>query len=167
MQPPPPFPSLTGGLLDRNANGEINAPAGLLSPHGTVRHKGLVGRFDDLVGLGFVLILRNAAHGTSVTPADRACLAGMNGKIVHLGDQEDGNGEEVIVDLDKKFTPFMDGHGIVAMLVRPDFYIYGGATAPSEISGLIERLAIDLGKYGFKRAGESNNKAEEGSEARL
>jgi 2-polyprenyl-6-methoxyphenol hydroxylase-like FAD-dependent oxidoreductase len=167
VQPLPPFPSLTGGLLDRNANGEINAPAGRLSPHGTVRHKGQVGRFDDVVGLGFVLILRSAAHATSITSADHACLAGMNGKIVHLGDPDDSDGEEVVVDLDKKFTPFMDGHGIVAMLVRPDFYIYGGATAPSDISGLIQRLTIDLGGYGFMRLREPNKKSEEVSEAQL
>ncbi|WP_447123975.1 bifunctional 3-(3-hydroxy-phenyl)propionate/3-hydroxycinnamic acid hydroxylase MhpA [Glaciimonas sp. GG7] len=150
VAPPPPFPSLTQGLLDRNAEGELTVAAGLLSPHGTVRHNGRLGRFDDVVGLGFVLVLRNTAHAAALTQTDRDTFISMGGKIVYVGDQEDGSNASAIVDIDQKFSAFMDDHDLVAMLIRPDFYIYGGASDSADLSPLINHLKTALHAYGFK-----------------
>ncbi len=80
--PPPPFPSLTDGILRRAADGQLQAPAGLLAPHGRVRSNGRVGRFDDLVGLGFVLISRSAAALATLGESQRAFLAALGARCV-------------------------------------------------------------------------------------
>ncbi|WP_397475852.1 bifunctional 3-(3-hydroxy-phenyl)propionate/3-hydroxycinnamic acid hydroxylase [Pusillimonas sp.] len=144
--PPPPFPSLAHGIIHRNSSGEVIAPAGALCPHGTVLYNGQRGRFDDLVGLGFVLVLRNAEAQQTLTEKNLALLHQLNGHVVHMAANEDGPGS--VVDLDNKFTPFMDEHGLVAMLVRPDFFMYGGARKPDEIPALLVQLADDLRKHG-------------------
>src|SRR5690606_32872041 len=72
--PPPPFPSLAHGIIHRDSLGEVAPPAGALCPHGTVSHKGRRGRFDDLVGLGFVLVLRNADARRALTKENVAVL---------------------------------------------------------------------------------------------
>lgn len=114
--PPPAFPSLTDGMLRRDADGKVQAPAGLLSPHGTVRQGGRSGRFDDVVGLGFVLVSADGADGWA--------------------------------DLDHKYIPFMEHHGIDTMLVRPDSCPYGALSRASEVNGLLDDLAADLGAFG-------------------
>ena len=51
-------------------------------------------------------------------------------------------------DLDRKYIPFMAQHDIQAMLVRPDFYLYGAASTPSGVGPLIDDLAADLERHG-------------------
>ncbi|WP_159914744.1 hypothetical protein [Pantoea sp. 18069] len=44
-------------------------------------------------------------------------------------------------DLDGKFLPFMDRHGIETLLVRPDFYLYGAVGAAESPEALILEAA--------------------------
>ncbi|MES2264825.1 MAG: bifunctional 3-(3-hydroxy-phenyl)propionate/3-hydroxycinnamic acid hydroxylase [Pseudomonadota bacterium] len=156
MAPPPAFPCLSAGLLDRAADGAPAATAGLLGPHGTVRCNGRTGRFDDVVGLGFTLLLRGASQLAALTPEHHAALAALGGKVVHLATSGDDGAQGAVTDLDNKFAPFMDGHGIAAMLLRPDFYLYGSVSDAAGVGNLIARLASDLahhGHTGTKQAG--------------
>lgn len=159
VAPPPPFPCLTTGLLDQDANGATKPNAGLLSPHGTVRHHDKVGRFDDVAGLGFVLMVRNAEQLSSIADADLARLEVLGVKLFHLT-QNDRKTATGLVDLDNKFGPFMDQLGIAAMLVRPDFYIYGTAAGADDIGALLASLAEHLDQYGFRRTNPSGHNAE-------
>ncbi|WP_075790932.1 bifunctional 3-(3-hydroxy-phenyl)propionate/3-hydroxycinnamic acid hydroxylase MhpA [Massilia putida] len=144
MPPPPPFPSLTTGLIDR-AGGSV---AGKLSPHGMVRYQGRIGRFDDVVGLGFTLVLRGPAEKAALTPASADAAQRLGVRIVQLDDE--GMAPGAVLDLDGKFGAFMDGHGARAMLVRPDFYVYGSTARSSGIAGLLGRLEAALDRYGVK-----------------
>ncbi len=49
-------PRPTAYLLRRDEQGRVQAPAGLLSPHRTVRQGARTGRFDDAVGFGFTVV---------------------------------------------------------------------------------------------------------------
>lgn len=148
--PPPPFPSLAHGILHRDGAGKPIAPAGVLCPHGTVLHGGRRGRFDDLVGLGFVLVLRDAQARQCLADEDLAVLLQLGGYVVHLAPSEDGPGS--VVDLDDKFTSFMSRHDLAAMLVRPDFFMYGGARQPGEVPALLAQWAADLCRHGVRVA---------------
>lgn len=145
VAPPPPFPSLVDGILHGAANGGIKPAAGLLSPHGTIRYQNRTGRFDDLIGLGFVLMLRGTNEEQAVSAANRSFLEKLNAKVVHLA--SDDTAPVSLIDLDGKFTSFMDQHGLRAMLIRPDFYLYGGVGDKAQISDLVDSLAADLKRH--------------------
>ena len=149
--PPPAFPHMVDGILFRSLGGETVPPAGLISPHGTVKYHGKEGPFDDIIGLGFVLILRSGGVGNFLDEQSRDFLSKLKARVVYLGADGDPDG---VVDRDNKFTPFMVEHHLAAMLVRPDFYLYGGVSNAAELPRLINGLATDLARYGFVPAGK-------------
>jgi 2-polyprenyl-6-methoxyphenol hydroxylase-like FAD-dependent oxidoreductase len=136
-EPPPAFPHLTDGILQRNADGTLAIAAGLLSPHGRVRMNGREGRLDDLTGGGFVLIV---SHSDMLDLPPVAAKLGIKA-VALAGPARD---ERVIEDLDGKIGPFMAEHDLSAMLVRPDYYIYGGAQAPGDIACTVTSLGFAL-----------------------
>lgn len=148
VTPPPPFPSLIAGLLDKDMAGAVKQGAGLLSPHGTVQRQGVVGRYDDLLGQSFMLVVRDAELFASILQSDFDRFHSLGGTVVYLAKEDDDIGD-AIVDLDNKFSSFMDSQGMKAMLVRPDFYVYGSATTSTDISDLTVRLENDLKVYGY------------------
>lgn len=145
--PPPPFPQLTDGLLDRWPDGGLRGPAGLLGPHGTIRLGGHDGRFDDLAGLGFRVVAAGADPGTVLEAGHRRILDGLGAALLRV-DRPDLAATGSAADLDGKILPFMARHGLAAMVVRPDFHLYGGVASLAELPGLVERLAADLARFG-------------------
>lgn len=148
--PPPPFPQLTDGLLHRNAQGALQGAAGQLAPHGTVRQGQRQGRFDDIAGLGFVLVTRNPAALAALGTAQHALLTALNARscILVAADDAAAQADGALIDLDDKFLPFMQERGIDTMVVRPDFYLYGTATEANEVNALLDALAQDLQRHG-------------------
>lgn len=68
-------------------------------------------------------------------------------EIVAKGTQ---GGPAALVDLDDKFIPFMEKHGIDTMLVRPDFYLCGAVGRARKVNGLVDDLASDLERHGVR-----------------
>lgn len=157
--PPPAFPSLTDGILRRAPSGAVQAPAGLLSPHGRVRSGEREGRFDDVVGLGFVLVARNAAVDSELGEKQRAFLDALGAKRVLVAAAGAEAGPSAWIDLDSKFIPYMEQHNIEAMLVRPDFYLYGAVSKASDINQLVEDLARDLKRHGVTLGAQPEQEA--------
>ena len=159
VPPPPAFPSLTDGILRRGDDGVVRAPAGLLSPHGTVRVGNQTGRFDDVVGLGFVLVSRSAAAESALGGRQRSFLDEIGAKrvvVVAPGAEAD---RTALLDLDGKFIPYMEQHGFDTMLIRPDFYVYGVAAHASEVNQLVDDLAADLYRHGVSLQSERESQA--------
>lgn len=150
--PPPAFPCLSDGILRRGADGAVQAPAGLLSPHGSVRAGGRTARFDTVAGLGFVLVSRQAADPTvqaRLGARQQAFLAALGARHVVVAAADTVVADAaVLVDLDRKFIAFMDAHGIDTMLVRPDFYLYGAVPRPADVNALVDDLERDLARHG-------------------
>jgi 2-polyprenyl-6-methoxyphenol hydroxylase-like FAD-dependent oxidoreductase len=144
--PPPPFPQLSAGVLHRDRDGRLSAGAGLLAPHVTVRHGALTGRFDEMVGLGFVVIARRADPAHLLDAAMKKTLALLPIRYVSLGDTRSPS---FIEDLDGRLTSFMTIQGWDIMVVRPDFYVYGGAARASGLPELIADLVHDLTAAGL------------------
>lgn len=132
---PAPFPILTDGLLQRDATGAVIAPAGELSCAGTVRLGGKTGRFDSFVTPGrFNLVVLD---GFALSPAQRDLCQASGITIVPVADRRTARDSD-IGDTQGQFGRFMARLGVRAMLLRPDFYLFGGA---ADGAGLDRMLA--------------------------
>jgi 2-polyprenyl-6-methoxyphenol hydroxylase-like FAD-dependent oxidoreductase len=126
MPPPPPFPVLEQGLLA----GAADPLAGHLAPQGRVRVNGQVGRFDDVVGRGWVL-LSLAPVTQHLAPAALRLLANLNAHVAVVDD---------VSDIDGYYRGWFDTNGVAAILYRPDFHVFGSAADARQVPALIERL---------------------------
>lgn len=149
--PPPPFPSLVRGLLHDPASDPL---AGKLSPHGTVKSGERTGRFDDIVAPGFTILSRAGDPRTALAVGQRAFLASIGARFVVLEEPPPGatGGPHSMLDLDGKFIPFMAGHGVAALVVRPDFYIFGSAPTLADLGRVIDALQDAAASHGMATA---------------
>ncbi len=140
-EPLPPFPHFAAGLIARGADGAPAPLAGLLAPHGTVRLRTHEGRWDDVVGLGFSVVLRNADPAALLRPDQLHALSEIGAHVVSL---TSGRGGDRVVDVEGKYTAFLKAHGAVGMITRPDFYLFGGASQASGMVALVDELIAAL-----------------------
>ena len=147
VPPPAPFPCLTDGVLRRNEQRAVRAPAGLLSPHGVVRRNGIEGRYDDIVGSGFALVSRDPKSLLGLDAAQMHMMETFGVHQVHIV-AADVYAQGAVQDLNTKFIPFMEQHGIHTMLVRPDFYVYGAVASADEVADLVDDWMADMHGYG-------------------
>lgn len=148
--PPPPFPQLVDGLLHRDALGRTVAPAGMLGPHGTVAFGGREGRWDDVVGQGFAVIARGINPREALRPDQLSALEELGAHLVEVV-QKSPAGLGAAGDLDGKYMPFLEENGLAAMIVRPDFYLFGGVAMAAELPELVDALFTELAVHGVGR----------------
>ncbi|MDT4806528.1 3-(3-hydroxy-phenyl)propionate/3-hydroxycinnamic acid hydroxylase [compost metagenome] len=153
VPPLPPFPGLVDGLVHKARNGQPAGPAGTLSVHGSIELDGREVRFDDAFGRGFHLISIGDDPLHTLNGEQRAFLDHLGVRSIRLSE----NGAPgTCCDLSGKYHRFMRAAGLQAVLVRPDFYIYGGAGHLSEIPALVDDLRRGLG---FGHGGASDSSA--------
>jgi 2-polyprenyl-6-methoxyphenol hydroxylase-like FAD-dependent oxidoreductase len=156
VPPPAPFPCLTDGLLHRDDRGLVQAPAGLLSPHGTVQRGKVIRRYDELTGIGFVLVSRNARAEEALGATQKTFLDALGAQRVLIVADGSDVPPSALIDLDRKFLPFMERHHIDTMLVRPDYYLYGAVADICDVNRLIDNLQSDLERNGLRRVRASD-----------
>jgi 3-(3-hydroxy-phenyl)propionate hydroxylase len=142
--PPPPDPVLRSGVLHRRGDGEIELPVGDLGPQGVVTFGGESGRFDDLVGWGFQVIGRDYDPSTHLSDRQRRFLESVRGIVVGVTGNEDAAGPGMAIDLGRAYSSYFTQYGFVAIILRPDFTLFGGASTHEELSGLIDELQEQL-----------------------
>ena len=125
--PPLALPALADGTVAAD-----RPLAGSRAVQGTIRLGRGEGRFDDVVGHGFVLLTRRAAD----LPAPHVVFPGRLAAHGVALDQVD--------DLDGRLTAWFDEHGLEAVLVRPDGYVFGAVPALDELPALLDELHSHL-----------------------
>lgn len=126
---PPPFPSLTGGLIARDAAGDPLGCAGVLLPHDILERGGEAVRFDDVTGRNFALITRE--------PVDAPSLHKLGVRQIVLGQ---GGWR----DVDGRISRFLDANGAAAVLARPDFYAFGSVQRLGDLQILSDQIEQQL-----------------------
>ena len=124
------------------------APAGQLSPHGIVRHKGRTDRFDSFVSPGLTLVLTPELGLADLDAASRATLDALDVRTVTVADRRAATDEQV-ADTQGQSLPFMAERGIKAMLVRPDLYIFGAAADTGQLRAVIAELDRQARGFGL------------------
>ncbi|RBM10954.1 bifunctional 3-(3-hydroxy-phenyl)propionate/3-hydroxycinnamic acid hydroxylase [Streptomyces sp. PT12] len=148
---------LLAGAARDGEGGRVVAPAGQLTPQGRVARGARTGLFDDIVGPGFALL--TAEDPRPELNAERlAFLARIDARVVwirppdaaepsapdtHGGDE--GNGDPVVVtDVDGTYLRYLAASRAAALLVRPDFYVFGAAGDPAGVGPLVDELRARL-----------------------
>ena len=139
--PPPPLElaPLTAGLLHQPI-GEPDPLAGTLSVQGVVERAGREGRFDDVVGGGFQLIVADRDPFEHLSQRQRTLLDTLGATVASL-DPAAPNG---VRDCDGRLTAWLSQHNAHAVVVRPDFYVFGGAASPDAVPALLDDLRTQL-----------------------
>jgi len=139
VAPLPPFPGLTDGLLQEG--GQLR---GILGVHGSIEIGGLVGRYDDVIERGFHLLVRGDED--PLAQLDPQLLNFINEyevKVVRLAAVAD-SAKGIYRDVSGKYLQFMAEAGLKALVVRPDYYCYGGVAELSALPKLLVSLRQQL-----------------------
>lgn len=122
VMPEPPPNGLTGGVLHHEA-GRPAPGAGNLGEQHRVRHGGEERLLDDFLdGPGFTL-LTDEVTTADLSAAARELLDRWEIRVVPL--TADGDDTSSYVDVHGGYLPVMRATGHAAVLVRPDFYVFG------------------------------------------
>ena len=137
LTPPLPTPAIGPGLL-----AEGDPLAGRLVVQGVVRRGQALGRFDDVVGGGFVL-LSAAGDPTRRLPAPLAAFfASVGGLGAHVGPGAP------VDDVEGRYARWFAAHPVGAVLQRPDFHVFGTARDIEETPDLVAQLQRALAAGG-------------------
>ncbi|KAJ0423060.1 hypothetical protein BJY00DRAFT_310656 [Aspergillus carlsbadensis] len=124
------------GFLQRTDDGNLVQLAGTLSPQGRARIDGREGLLDSLVGFGFQLVSRVPVENV-LSSAQKELLQKLGAHTVVLG-------PESVEDLDGTYRNYLEEHGLVAYLSRPDLYVFGIAVTADDVPSLVDSLAKEL-----------------------
>jgi resorcinol 4-hydroxylase (NADPH) len=114
---PPPEPRLGyAGVYQITDN-----CAGYLSVQGHVRVRGRDGLFDNVIGKGWQLLMRSNGKVQALDDASQKFIQDYGIAVADFGPNGDTE------DLDGVYTAWFDRLGAGAVLVRPDFYVFGTA----------------------------------------
>ncbi|WP_411130044.1 bifunctional 3-(3-hydroxy-phenyl)propionate/3-hydroxycinnamic acid hydroxylase [Streptomyces sp. x-19] len=135
--------TLTGGLLVGDASGAPAEPAGQLSRQGQVRFHGRTNLFDQAVGTGFTLLAAQDPRHVLDDDALGWCER-LGIRLLRITDDHTAAGPADVVDLDGTYLAHVAATGQQALLVRPDFYVFGGAPGMDAVPGLVATLRDEL-----------------------
>lgn len=140
------FPSLGDGLLARVAS----AGRGQLSVQGVVDDGTRRDRLDQIVGGGFHLLLEEGLLAALERDHLLDDLARAGVRVVVPGERSAAHPRAAVVhDVDGTYRDWFTELGCSAVVVRPDFYVFGTADGPDAVAGLATELlnATHGGEY--------------------
>jgi hypothetical protein len=142
VETPPPveFPPYDDGVIHRAAETSPDPLAGALSVQGRVAVDGREGLFDDVAGRGWTLIAVDGDPLEQLGDAEREVLGALDATVASL----DAPAPGAVKDVDGRLTEWLGGHGVHAVLVRPDFYVFGSVASPDELPALVGDLRAQL-----------------------
>jgi 2-polyprenyl-6-methoxyphenol hydroxylase-like FAD-dependent oxidoreductase len=138
LDAPPPLElaPLVDGLRHRPENGESDPLAGVLSVQGVVSRAGCEGRFDDVVGRGLQLIVADGDPLAQLSSKHRKLIDALDITVASL----DASTPQGVRDVDGRLTAWLGQHGVHAVLIRPDFYVFGSASSAADLPALLDDL---------------------------
>lgn len=116
-----------------------DAQSGYLSVQGMAQRGGREGLFDDVVGKGWQLLLRSKEDAAVLDPATAEIIREMDIVVADFGPRGDTQ------DPDGTYGDWFDRIGTQAVLVRPDYYIFGTSSL-EDVGELVASGRSMLGK---------------------
>ncbi len=124
--------------LGPGCSAEGSRGAGQLFVQDLVRHRGTSGRFDDVVGRGFALVSPAGDPATALDAESTAFFASLGGITAHVA------ARAPVEDLRGGYARWFEEHAAAVALVRPDFAVFGTASALDGARALVAELRARL-----------------------
>ena len=127
------FPPIGPGLVSASPE------SGDLVVQGVVRRDGRQGRFDEVVGHGWFVLGTTADVLEAVTgsaSADRF----DEGVLLAAPESPEAAADQAVLDVDGTYLSWFAEHGATAVVVRPDFRVFGTAASPAQLQSLLDEL---------------------------
>ncbi|MDR6387229.1 bifunctional 3-(3-hydroxy-phenyl)propionate/3-hydroxycinnamic acid hydroxylase [Paraburkholderia caribensis] len=136
--PIPAFPQLTTGILRRDADGNVELPAGQLALQGRVAIDGKEGLLDDMLGRGWLVLTLDEPGDAKLSDDQQVFAKALGVRFMTL---KQGSSVRDVGDASRAF---MTGLGVAALIIRPDFYIFAGARSLDQIPQMLDDLRQQL-----------------------
>jgi hypothetical protein len=143
IAPPSPAPDLSDGVFARDADGGLRPPAGGLSLQGAIELDGRQARFDDVFGGGWILLSTGWNAEDELDADALSVLEAIGARCVRIEPAPTGD-PSIPADVGGAYLSWLRGLGAQAVVIRPDFYVYGAASDAGELGQLVEELAAAL-----------------------
>ncbi|NWQ44022.1 bifunctional 3-(3-hydroxy-phenyl)propionate/3-hydroxycinnamic acid hydroxylase [Bacillus sp. EB106-08-02-XG196] len=145
----PEFPFLTEGILYQSADGKNNKYTGKLSFQGQVEYRGKSGLFDDVVGSGWTIISPVNDPKKVLNEEQIAFLEDIGVKFIEISELSEDNESfsEKAVDIHGKYKQYFKETGLEVVVVRPDFYLFGGTESLADLPLLVEDLSKQFDRF--------------------
>ena len=147
---------LLDGALQRGSDGSVQVPCGTLAPQAVVSDGETTGLLHDVIGQGFLLIGRNLDAATFEDPEIADLLRRFDVRICDFTNSPTPKEVTALDDVDGRYADFFDTHHVNAILVRPDYYIYGVAKGPVDVADLLRGFEQTM-RQGRAPAGAGRN----------
>lgn len=136
---PPDLPNLTTGVLFRADGETIAAPSGFVTPQGRLRKGTKWCRGDDILGTGFQIWSLGDLQSSLGLEA-KSWIATHQAQVAVFEDEES---PDYVQDCDGVYTAFLREHDVDVLIVRPDFFAFGGCKSDN-VDALFASLAAQL-----------------------
>jgi 3-(3-hydroxy-phenyl)propionate hydroxylase len=124
------IPPIRAGIVDQDGEARPGTGARFIQPFVDFHDRRVL--LDDATGGGFVLLASSASVIESLTEGQRAFFQWLAGRAFVIGD--------AITDADGDLAAWFSAHGAAAVLLRPDFYLYGIAHDGADLGRLMKSL---------------------------
>jgi flavoprotein hydroxylase len=133
-------------LLQRDAANDVVGTLGLQARVSTERAEG---RFDDLLGAScFSVLSVRGAPQRVLSPAQVSKLRSLGAVIAELAPQDAPATDGAVIDVDGRYAQYFAEHGIHAIIIRPDFYVFGVVEQLERLPELVDELLLQLSSGG-------------------
>jgi len=141
----PAYPPLTAGLL-ASVDGSLATVAGELFIQAAVASGDTQGLFDEVVGDSFVILCRAGDPRHVLPPYQQASWAKIGGRLTTFDGGVSGDESLLaLTDVDGAYERWFAERHAAAVLVRPDFQVFGAVAQldalPELVDELLDRLA--------------------------
>jgi 3-(3-hydroxy-phenyl)propionate hydroxylase len=122
------IPPLRAGIIDRDGAAAPGTGARFIQPFVDVGGRAML--LDDATGGGFVLLAASGDAFGRLSAEQRAAWQRLGGRTVVIGE----------------LAGWLAQHAAIAVLLRPDFYVYGLARQADDVGRMIEDLDAALSR---------------------
>lgn len=134
-------PGLTNGFIARKSAGR---GAGAIFIQGRVAVGGRQGRFDDLIGRGFLILARQGDPIACLSESHRAFWKSLGGRIVTFGKGASDAADIHFGDAGGWYGRLLDEVGCNVIVKRADYHIFGMYRAVADLPAALDDMRAQL-----------------------